>query len=166
MIYPDYQKSALIAKTIIFRQILIETIRRFGEGENNDYKIHIFNDNGDIIKTFTLKKKPEPVTSQERSLFEKSKDIFLPESRPFFKAILSDEVGRIYVVRTKPLQDKSNLEEIDIFSSEGVYLYRARLNFLPRIIKNGYFYVLDQKPDGLREIKRLKIKNYRDLASS
>lgn len=75
-------------------------------------------------------------------------------------------MARIYVVRTKSLFDKSTLEEIDIFCSEGIYLYLARLNFLPRIIRNGSFSSIDQKPDGLREIKRLKIKNYRDLASS
>ncbi len=139
---------------------------RFCYGENTNYKIFIFDGKGEINKEFSLKEEPQPVTSSERALFVKSKDIFLPKYRPFFKAILCDEVGRIYVVRTKLLQDKSNLEEIDIFNAEGVYLYRARLNFLPRIIKNGYFYVIDQRSDGLREIKRLKIKNYRDLASS
>lgn len=138
---------------------------RFCYGENTNYRIFIFDGNGEIIREFSLKEEPQPVTSSERALFSKNKDVYLPKYRPFFKAILSDEAGRIYVVRTKLLQDRSNLEEIDIFNAEGIYLYRARLNFMPRIIKNGYFYVIHQRPDGLREIKRLKIKNYRNLAS-
>ena len=73
---------------------------------------------------------------------------------------MSDEKNRIYIFRMTPILIKSKREEIDIFNSQGIYLYKLYCPYTPLVIKNGYIYTLVRNLEGLREIKRLKIKGY------
>lgn len=82
-------------------------------------------------------------------------------SRPFFKRILSDDKGRIYVSRLKSVLDKSEQLEFDIFSQDGYFLYTAKLPFTPEIIKDGFLYnIYSSEERGEVLIKRYKIRNW------
>jgi len=50
---------------------------------------------------------------------------------------MADNKLRLYVRWLKSVLDKSDEIEFDIFSKEGIYLYKTKLPFTPRIIKNG-----------------------------
>ena len=86
-----------------------------------------------------------------------------PPHRPFFSDILSDDEGRIYIVRTKSLLDKTPKTEIDIFSSNGNYLYGTSVPFKPRVFSKGSFYSIEQDENQLRMIKKWTIRNFREL---
>jgi hypothetical protein len=80
--------------------------------------------------------------------------------------ILTDDKRRIYVRRVKSVLDKSGEIEFDIFSKEGIYLYRTKLPFVPRIIKNGFFYKVETHEEtGEIKIKRFRVCNWKQIKS-
>lgn len=88
-----------------------------------------------------------------------------PGHRPFFDRILTDDRGRIFIRRVKPVLDETENVEFDIFSKEGYYLYRAILPLSPEIIQNGYFYDLYTSDEtGEVKIKRYKVLNWNQIA--
>lgn len=88
-----------------------------------------------------------------------------PVHRPFFDRILTDDRGRIFIRRVKPVLDESENVEFDIFSKEGYYLYRAIVPLSPEIIQNGYFYDLYTSDEtGEVKIKRYKVLNWNQIA--
>jgi len=88
-----------------------------------------------------------------------------PSYRPFFDRILTDDRGRIFIRRVKPVLDESENVEFDIFSKDGYYLYRALLPLSPEIIQNGYFYDLYTSDEtGEVKIKRYKVLNWNQIA--
>lgn len=130
-------------------------------GENMDYKLFLVDLAGNIQMVFSKRERAHPISSEEKKKLGEGKE--LPHHRPFFKGLLSDEKGRIYVIRTKSILDKSQIEDIDIFSRDGIYLYRTSLKHTPQVIKDGCIYVVSEDERGLREIKKLKIRNYLDI---
>jgi len=90
-----------------------------------------------------------------------------PVHRPFFDRILTDDRGRIFIRRVKPVLDESKNVEFDIFNKEGYYLHRAILPLSPEIIQNGYFYDLFTSDEtGEVKIKRYKVLNWNQIAES
>jgi len=88
-----------------------------------------------------------------------------PGHRPFFDRILTDDRGRIFIRRVKPVLDETENVEFDIFSKDGYYLYRAILPLSPEIIQNGYFYDLYTSDEtGEVKIKRYKVLNWKQIA--
>jgi hypothetical protein len=84
-----------------------------------------------------------------------------PPHRPFFNGILTDDKGRIYVRRVGSILDKTKEVEFDVFNREGVYIYKLKLPFIPRIIRNGFiFEIFTSEETGEVKIKRYKIKNW------
>lgn len=132
-------------------------------GENTNYRIFIIDNEGNVNIIFVKEEKAQPITGQEKERYRKAKDLYFPPHRPFFKAILSDEKGRIYVVKMRSILDKTRVEEIDIFNNSGIYLYKTTLEYFPLVIRNGWIYVLDKDEQEHREIKRLRIKNYHNF---
>jgi len=81
--------------------------------------------------------------------------------RTYFNAIFTDEKGRIYVRRVKSVLDEGNEINFDIFSKNGYFLYKTKLPFTPRTIKNGFIYYVKVDEDtGEIKIIRHKIKNW------
>ncbi|MFC2156526.1 6-bladed beta-propeller [Acidobacteriota bacterium] len=109
-------------------------------GMNSSYRIHVTDLNGNKINTFSLNRKSRKVSAQlKRKFFAKpnlSHELTdriaesMPDEISFFHRI---EVhgGLIYVfVPDVDLDSQSaRLKQIDIFSSEGEYLYRANIRF-------------------------------------
>lgn len=97
---------------------------------------------------------------------EKEKKIFklipLPEFKPYFYTIYTDEMDRIYVQRNKTMQEEGNFQkEIEVFSRDGYFLYRTKLPKYTHVIRNGYLYALEVNDDEI--VKRFKIKNWAAL---
>jgi len=132
-------------------------------GENSKYRLFIYDLEGNLKKIFSKKEKKEPISSEERENLSKVSGTFIPPYRPFFKGILSDEKGRIWVIKTKPLLEKEKKERIDLFSKEGIFLYEIELPYPPRVIRNGNIWVIDRDEEERTIIKKLKIKNYNFL---
>jgi hypothetical protein len=77
------------------------------------------------------------------------------------EAVAADDANRIYVTKRSSVLDQSKIQETDVFSKDGIYLYRARLPFIPEIIMAGSLYEI-RKNDETGDIKiiRHKIKNW------
>ncbi len=130
-------------------------------GENLKYRLFLIDFLGEIQTIFIQDEKPQPISSKEKS--KMGKNVKLPHHRPFFNTILSDEKGRIYVIKTKSILDRNNVVQIDIFSRDGQYLYKTELPYFPRIIENGSIFIIDKDEEGKRAIKKLEIRNYHKL---
>jgi len=143
------------------------------------YVITAMSYRGELIKKIQKDEPPQPITSAEKDFiisrieeaFERRgrkppKDVVeascqFPPHRPFFYGMTVDDVGRIYVRRAPSVLDESNQVELDIFSRDGYYLYKAFFSFSPEIIKDGLLYdVFTSEETGEVKIKRYKVKNW------
>lgn len=133
-------------------------------GYSKEYELEVIDRDGKLL--YKIKKdSPKPkFTSDELSQFKK---IPVPKFKPYFYSIFSDTEGRIYVQRNQarvtirgygPI-DKMN-KEVDIFSKDGYFLYKATLPPNTCIIKDEFLYARDlDEEGGMEYVKRYKIKN-------
>ncbi len=129
-------------------------------GNNMNYTLSIFDMEGNLKISFSRKINFQAITAEEKRKLSTHPEVIFPTHRPFFKRLLSDEKGRIWVIRVKSILDKSRTEFIDIFSKDGVYLYTAKLPCFPRIVRNGCIWVIDREIEDKTTIRKLIIKNY------
>jgi len=130
-------------------------------GTNTSYELSIFDLEGNLQVMFSKEAEAIQITAEEKKSLGPS--AVFPAHRPYFSDILSDEEGRIYIVKAKSLLDKTPKTEIDIFSSNGHYLYGTVVPFRPRIFFKGSFYSIEQDENQLRMIKKWTILNFREL---
>lgn len=130
-------------------------------GTNTSYEFSLFDLEGDLHTTFSKEAETIQITAEEKKA--QGPSALFPPHRPYFSDILSDEEGRIYIVKTKSLLDKSSKTEIDIFSSNGHYLYGTAVPFKPRAFSKESFYSIEQDENQLRMIKKWTIRNLREL---
>lgn len=146
---------------------------------SSEYSLFQVNLEGDL-ELIIKKEEPQHLISQKEKnkIYERFSDleerwskgvvkeaVKFPSHRPFFNKIATDERGRIYVSRVKPVIDESEEVEFDIFSKEGYYLYKTKLPFTPAVIKNSYFYeYYSSEETGEVKIKRYKVKNWGEIA--
>lgn len=87
-----------------------------------------------------------------------------PKSRPFYKDIIVDDKQRIYVWKVKSVLEKSEEEEFDLFSKEGLYLYKLVIPLMPKhtklIIQKGFLYNISTDEEGVVVVRRYKILNW------
>ena len=138
------------------------------------YEILLFSKKGDILSRIlkeeksikATKKEKEIALSEERTGIPKELQKFatFSKTRPFCSNLLSDEKGRIYVERFKPVTEKGTSFIYEIFNREGKYLYRLSLDFKMDFIRNGDIYsVLTSEETGEVKIIRYKIKNWDEI---
>jgi len=108
---------------------------------------------GNILVVFFKPERSQPISAHEKKLLG---EIKYPSHRAYFKGLLNDEKGRIYILRTKSILDKSQIEEIDIFSQEGIWLYRTSLKYVLKVIRNGCIYVIAKDEKELRGNQKAK----------
>jgi hypothetical protein len=78
---------------------------------------------------------------------------------------LSDGEGRLFVLRSKPILDETSDATFGIFSKEGIYTYRMKLDFRPFLIKRGAIYeIREDKETGDFKIIRYRVKNWEALS--
>ena len=147
-------------------------------GFSLDYTIHVVDGEGRELFAFSKVEKSQGITSQEGDLTRESGSFIsygqgdprtaplgMPDHRPYFSSFLSDDLGRLYVVRFKPITEKDvTSSDIDVFSKDGYYLYRMTWPFVPQVIKGGFAYEVRQDEEaGFTKIIRHRIKNWADI---
>jgi hypothetical protein len=148
----------------------------------SDYVISVMSYRGELTKKIEKDEAPQPITIAEKDFiinhieaaFERRgrkppRDVIeascqFPPHRPYFYGLRVDDSGRIYVRKAPSVLDESNRVELDIFSKDGYYLYKAFLSFSPEIIKDGLLYdVFTSEETGEVKIKRYKVKNWNQI---
>lgn len=152
----------------------------FCYGFSSDYKIFLADGQGKTSLIIEKEENPQRITAKEkefilkkgtasiigriaRTKIEKIEDAAVfPPHRPYFGKILADDAARIYVTKIiSSVLSQTKIREIDVFSKSGVYLYKARLPFIPEIIKAGFMYEIRKNEEtGDITIVRHKIKNW------
>lgn len=134
-------------------------------GHNLENTFHIYNTAEGKGKGILLVDKKVPIKSKEQEYLEKKygKWAMLPAHRPFFKRLLSDEKGRIYVILTRPVLSEEESTKMDVFTREGNYIYRLTSPVVPSLIGDGYVYSLAKDDSGDAIITRYRIKNYASM---
>jgi hypothetical protein len=150
----------------------------FFYGFSLDYTVHVADGEGRELFAFSKAEENSAITGREADLTResgifawygqgdpKTAPLGMPDHRPFFTRLYSDDVGRLYVVRFKPITEKDvTPSDIDVFSKDGIYLYRTTWPFIPQVIKGGFLYEVRQDEEaGLTRIIRQKIKNWADF---
>jgi hypothetical protein len=145
----------------------------------SDYVITTVSHKGEVSLKIEKDEPPQPISSAEKNFIigsiEKAaarrgskppKDVLeascqFPVHRPFFYGMTVDGAGRIYVRKARSVLDESDQVELDIFSKDGYYLYKAFLSFNPEIIKGGFLYdIFTSEETGEVKIKRYKVMNW------
>ena len=133
-------------------------------GANTNYELSLFDLNGNLKTAFSKEEDAKQISAAEKKYFGPS--AVFPSHRPYFNNILSDEDGRIYILRSKSILDKNPAIEIDIFDQNGHYLYRTEAPFKPQVLVNESFYSIEQDENQMRMIKKWTIRNYRELKAN
>ncbi len=86
----------------------------------------------------------------------------MPDEAPFFKRIMVDDQGLIYVF-VSDLENETG-QEIDIFSHEGKYLYHSEIKMPDNYViesgltfKNGHLYIFAEDEEGEGKLLKFKI---------
>jgi len=149
----------------------------FWYGYSAEYKLYLADSEGQTKLIVTKDEKPALISSREKEA-TREKGIFawigyipgqmpmelvaFPRHRPFFGSwFLTDDAGRLYVPRIKSILDETKRMEFDIFSQNGIYLYKTIFNFTPNLIKKGYVYEI-HRDESTEETKilRHRVKNW------
>lgn len=145
-------------------------------GMNTAYRINVTDLGGRKIRTFSLKRRARKVTDSFKRRYFASPDLpaetldqiaaSLPNKISYFYRIeVHNGLVYVFVPDVDAESKKAKLAQIDIFSPEGEYLYRARIRFEKDlkplfspldnlIIRNGHLYaVLMDDKDNVRLAK-------------
>jgi len=151
------------------------TADTFAYGFSDDYKIFVADRTGKTVLIMEKQEKPKAITAKEKALTEKEgmfawmgisgepdpRDIRYPDHRPYFGRFYNDDAGRLYVIRHRSILEKEAPQDVDVFSKDGVYLYKMTWTSIPAAILNGAFYELrEDKDTGEYTIVRSRIKNW------
>lgn len=134
---------------------------------SSKYELNVVDTKGDLIFKIRKQEAPQKFSGREKDKIlsrfniKIRKKIKLPRFKPFFKKIISDSEGRIYIQRTRSPLSENKEYVYDIFSKNGHYLYRSRYAKDAVIIKNGFFYTVVKDPEtALQFVRQYKIKNW------
>ena len=153
-------------------------------GHSSEYRLFLIDASGKLVRIIERKDKPRSLTGAED---EKLKDDLLggmnlfysragrrkiakgdifydfPPYVAFFHRIFSDDKDRIYVERfNSPLKEGDFT--CDLFNNEGFYLYRVKTPLFPAIIRDGFFYVIEQNSEtGIDKVDRYRINNWEQI---
>jgi hypothetical protein len=137
-------------------------------GHSKEYELVVLGPGDKKVLVIRKDERRPEFTSEEKTGFGK---IPVPKLKPYFFGILTDPEGRIYVQRNMNTSGKRGYGPIatedkrfDVFSREGVFLFRAALPPNTRLIQDGrvYSYLVDED-QGLEYAQRFRIKNYVNL---
>jgi hypothetical protein len=144
-----------------------------------EYRILVADGDGRAVLAFTKDEEPAPISGEEKAMTKEEgifaaigyagrpeqADLVFPDHRPFFSRLIGDGEGRIYVVRRQSILERDDPNwRIDVFSKDGVYLYRMSWPFIPAVIGSGSFYgVLEDDETGEFSIVRYRVENWADF---
>lgn len=157
------------------------TPRDFAYGFSTEYRIMVASWNGESQYIILKEEKPEPITAREKSengekgafawygldRRPKSNELVYPDHRPYFSRFMSDDVGHLYVLRFQSVFDQDAPMPVDVFSREGLYLYRMVWPRIPAVIRGGAFYEVRQDEEtGETTVVRSRIRNWDKMKTS
>ncbi len=135
------------------------TTGSFAYGFSGEYRISIADAEGRTLLVMTKAEKPQAISGAEKEETRKNglyawmggnrKDegVFFPDHRPCFSQFMADDAGRLYVLRHSSILEKDAPAGVDVFSSEGVFLYRMAWTTRPTAIRAGFLYEVRQDPE-------------------
>lgn len=146
----------------------------FYYGFSREYKVNVADGDGSTIFILAKEEKPQSISREEKELTKKDgvfavigtnqieEAIVFPDQRPFFTRFISDDAGRLYVIRFKSILERDEqTSSVDIFSKKGIYLYQMNWSFIPALIKKDFLYEVREDEDaGDIKVLRHKIINW------
>jgi hypothetical protein len=146
----------------------------FYYGFSKEYKVHVADSEGRTIFILAKEEAPISISGEEKELTRKDgfyaaigtnqpeKAIVFPNHRPFFARFISDDTGRLYVIRSKSILEREEKTSwVDVFSKDGIYLYRMDWPFIPSIIKRDFLYeVRENEETADIKVLRHEINNW------
>jgi len=151
-------------------------------GYSSEYKLFVINSSGEVSYIIEKDEPRQAVTQKEKRKLIKDrverqrgslklsegdikKLLNFPKYKAFYTQIMTDDKGRIYVRKMKPVSSNDKTRSYEIFSQEGYYLYKTKIyDIFPNIIKNGFIYTSKSDSDtGYYKVKRYRIKNWNQI---
>lgn len=148
----------------------------FAYGFSADFRYFVADASGQTLLIVEKEEAPAKITAAERDWIRKQdsflsygrgpvadprKEMIFPDHRPYFQKLLADDQGRIYALKSKPVLEPDAPVRADVFSRDGIALFRLTIPVQPYLIKAGYLYEVRQdKQDGEYRIVRHRIKNW------
>jgi hypothetical protein len=145
----------------------------FVYGFTDEYKLYVADFEGRTTLVMTKDEKPQSISGSEKDETRKNgvwavtgsnnpeEGIFFPDHRPYFRRLMADDAGRFYVIRFKSILEKDASIRVDVFSREGIYLYRMTWASWPDAIRGGFFYEVREDPETSEYLViRQKIMNW------
>lgn len=142
--------------------------------------IHVADREGREVLMFSKPEVSRKITAEEEALTRKDgiwawfgrgdpkvAPLGMPDHRPYYRSFFSDDRGRLYVIRFRPITEKAvKGSEVDVFSKDGYFLYSMSWPFVPQVVKSGFLYEVRQDEEaGLTKIVRHKVANWADFRS-
>jgi len=152
------EKGIIIDYTGYEQELLLAGLsnEHFVFGHSQEYKLNVIKQDGQLLFRTIRDIPPVEFSRKEK---RRMKQFKLGNYKPFFYFILTDSEGRIYVQTNKTWNEEKVIEkDVDIFSSNGIYLYKSKLPRNTFVIKDGYLYTLEV--DDAELIKRYRINNW------
>lgn len=146
-------------------------------GYPKDYTLNVVDTEGNFLFKIMKEETPQSIPIKEKRNWERKEkklkkisteiNTNFPTHKPFFYALFTDSIGRIYVLRNNIHPSKEGSREFDIFSKDGFLLYNIKLPYHPYIIKDGYLYTsIKGKNKENYVIKRFEILNWSKLKTA
>ncbi|GAI19414.1 unnamed protein product, partial [marine sediment metagenome] len=148
-------------------------------GYSSEYRLFVINSSGEVSYIIEKDEPRQAVTQKEKRKLIKDrverqrgslklsegdikKLLNIPKYKAFYTQIITDDKGRIYVRKMKPVSSNDKTRSYEIFSQEGYYHHKLKIyDIFPNIIKNGFIYTSKSDPDtGYYKVKRYRIKNW------
>lgn len=137
-------------------------------GMNLVYELSVFNMEGKLLRKIVNPEAPASISQDKRELIKDfGKDSVasweLPDSRPFFSGFVSDEKGRLYVLRTKSIASKDSSWCADVYDKLGQFIFQTTFALKPECFRQDSYYAIEHVDDGQSSIKRVKVLNFAEL---
>lgn len=148
-------------------------------GYSSEYVLYLFDKNGKIFLKIIKDELLQPISQKEKEIIIsnafKSLDrsniniqrkkveetLHFREYRSCFEKLITDDNQRIYVQKVKSVFAEDDDYTFDVFSRDGLFLYKLSLSFSPELIQNGFLYDISTSQDSaVVMIIRYKIKNW------
>jgi hypothetical protein len=154
---PEDRKLSLFPRRIHYTILPSDDI---AWGFNDEYKLNIVRTDGAINKRIIKKGSSIILTEERKNEILQTRNRpgvvwDIPKYFPFFHHLLSDELGNIYVSTYK--RDPAGFRYVDVFNSDGKYMYEIKLKNEPRLIRKGHIYCIAEEESGLHYVVRLKM---------
>ena len=165
-------------------KLLLTSLDRntFSYAHTSGNEIFVIDKNGELISKIQTDEKSYSITQGEKDhiigqleerlsnrgrkwpkgVLEEAFDF--PSSRPFFWGMTTDDLQRLYLWRVRSVLDESEEQIFDVYSKDGYFIHRIKIDLMPELVKNGYLYDIEEDEDtGEVYVKRYKIKNWEQI---